>query len=314
MTHYELHPLCKLFPRMSGAEFDALREDIRANGLRQTIVLYEGMILDGGNRYQACLEAGVKPRFSDFSDGNIVSFVLSLNLHRRHMTPGQQAAIVASAQDWARAQVRGGTGANQHANKEQTGNVTGLQTVADRAAQSGASDKTQRMADKVARADPELALEVGHGKVSLPVAVAQVDAKDPKRVNKPKKTSPPVATSPEKHDETPGPVERSAEGGSPAGDRNDYGASDDEMLTQFNDTLGENVRLLAIVEADDRLDAAMAQIKQMAGEIKQKDAEIFSLRGANRALQSETNEAIRLCKAAQRRADRLEKAAKEQAA
>lgn len=36
------------------------------------------------------------------------------------------------------------------------GNVTGLQTVADRTAQSGASDKMQRMADKVAKANPEL--------------------------------------------------------------------------------------------------------------------------------------------------------------
>lgn len=72
--------------------------------------------------------------------------MLSANLHRRHLSAGQQAAIVASAQDWAKAQKQGGTGANQH--KEQTGNVAGLQTVAQRAAESGASERTQRMADK----------------------------------------------------------------------------------------------------------------------------------------------------------------------
>lgn len=38
-----------------------------------------------------------------------MSFVLSANLHRRHMTAGQQAAIVASAQDWAKAHPRGQT-------------------------------------------------------------------------------------------------------------------------------------------------------------------------------------------------------------
>ena len=96
---YELHPLCTLFPRLQGAEFDALRDDIKSNGLRDPIVLHEGMILDGGNRYRACVEAGVEPAFTTFGGASIVSFVLSANLHRRHMTPGQQAAIVAAAQD-----------------------------------------------------------------------------------------------------------------------------------------------------------------------------------------------------------------------
>ena len=43
-----------------------------------------------------------------------------------------------------------------------------LETVADRAAQSGASERTQRMADKVARESPELARKVAHGEITLP--------------------------------------------------------------------------------------------------------------------------------------------------
>lgn len=182
----ELHPLCTLFPRLSGAEFDALRDDIKANGLRQPIVLHEGMILDGGNRYRACIEAGVEPEFTPFEGGNLVSFVLSANLHRRHMTPGQQAAIVASAQDWARAQI---AGSNQHAtrgsatlhdHKGARGSATlpdHLSTVAERAAQSGASVRTQKMADKVAKADPELAKKVAQGTVSLPKAIETIAGK-----------------------------------------------------------------------------------------------------------------------------------------
>jgi hypothetical protein len=83
---------------------------------------------------------------------------------------GQPAAIVAGLQDWARAHKQGGNGSNQHA--EQTGNVAGLQTVAQRAAESGASERTQRMADKVSTEDPELALKVAHGEVSLPTAAS----------------------------------------------------------------------------------------------------------------------------------------------
>lgn len=169
---YELHPLCTLFPRLNGAEFEALKEDIKVNGLRQPIVIHDGMILDGGNRYRACVEAGVDPEVIEYSGGNIVSFVLSANLHRRHMTPGQQAAIVASAQDWSKAQSVG---------NPQLRNVAQLETAKDRAIQSGASHRTQQMADKVAKADPELAKKVAHGEITLPKAVESISPKKEKK-------------------------------------------------------------------------------------------------------------------------------------
>lgn len=180
----ELHPLCTLFPRLSGAEFDALRDDIKANGLRSPIVLHDGMILDGGNRYRACIEAGVAPRFAKFDGSNLVSFVLSANLHRRHMSAGQQAAIVASAQDWAKAQV---SGSNQHAAKSEAGSATlhHLDSAKSRAAESGASLRTQKMADKVAKKSPALAKRVAHGEISLPNAHKQVSDALPKILPRP---------------------------------------------------------------------------------------------------------------------------------
>lgn len=162
----DLHPLCSLFPRLGDDELHALAADIAAHGLREPITLHNGMVLDGGNRYRACLIAGVEPKVREFDGDNLVAFVLSANLHRRHLTPGQMAAIVASAQDWSRA---------QPATRPKAGNVAGLSTLADRTAQSGASERTQRMADKVAKADPELAKQVAHGEVTLPEAVKKVD-------------------------------------------------------------------------------------------------------------------------------------------
>lgn len=55
------------------------------------------------------------------------------------MTPGQQAAIVARAQDWEKAQREGRPGNGQAVDR--------LSTVADRAAASGASRVTQMKAD-----------------------------------------------------------------------------------------------------------------------------------------------------------------------
>lgn len=93
----------------------------------------------------------------------------SCNGPRRHLPVGQRAVCIALNQDWSKAQGKGGNGSNQHEGKEQSGRSTTLlnqtQTTADRQALSGASEKTQRLADKIARTDPELALRVAQGEM-----------------------------------------------------------------------------------------------------------------------------------------------------
>jgi len=172
---YELHPLCTLFPRITGSEFEALCDDIVAHGLREPIVVFDGMVLDGGNRYRACLERQVTPEFVPYDGPDAVAFVLSANLHRRHLSPGQHAAIVSSCVNWAEAQPRGGD------RKSDQSATLHFDSAADRAKVSGASLRTQKMADKVAKADPGLARDVAQGTVSLPKAVEQVDRRQSDR-------------------------------------------------------------------------------------------------------------------------------------
>ena len=94
----KVHPAANLFPRMVGEEFDSLVEDIRRNGLIHPIVHHKKQILDGRNRLAACAEAGVEPRFVEWNGpGGPVTFVISNNLRRRHLTPSQSAMIALDA-------------------------------------------------------------------------------------------------------------------------------------------------------------------------------------------------------------------------
>ena len=92
----EFHPYSRLFPLMEGCELAGLVADIQENGLRVPIVLLDNRILDGRNRYRACMEAGIRPVFEQYTGDDPLGNVLSANLHRRHLTESQ-IGMVASA-------------------------------------------------------------------------------------------------------------------------------------------------------------------------------------------------------------------------
>jgi len=85
----QFHDAANIFP-MDDDNLDALAEDIRANGLQCPVEVMGGRILDGRRRYMACSLAGVEPDIIEVSPDDPVSYVLSLNLHRRHLTPSQR--------------------------------------------------------------------------------------------------------------------------------------------------------------------------------------------------------------------------------
>src|SRR5436190_19591027 len=59
---YEFHPATKRLPLMSPPELDDLSHDLKQNGQKLPIILLDGKIIDGRNRFLACEKAGVEPR------------------------------------------------------------------------------------------------------------------------------------------------------------------------------------------------------------------------------------------------------------
>jgi ParB-like chromosome segregation protein Spo0J len=108
------HPLADIFPLMEGEEFDELVADIEANGLHEPITLYQGQVLDGRNRYRACLKIGFESRFEKFAAAAFkvtdkrlskiteleddaaaaLAYVISKNIHRRHLSAEQRRDLL----------------------------------------------------------------------------------------------------------------------------------------------------------------------------------------------------------------------------
>ena len=90
------HPAADTFPLLGPIAIREMAETIKEIGLKEPIVVYDGKILDGRNRYLACLEAGVEPTYVVWDEiGDPYSYVLARNKVRRHQTVGELAMAAA---------------------------------------------------------------------------------------------------------------------------------------------------------------------------------------------------------------------------
>ncbi len=219
MSEWITHPAAAIFPLLEGAEFEALVADIREHDLREAIWLDgDGRILDGRNRLRACEAADVEPRFRTYEGDDPLGFVLSLNLHRRHLNESQRAMVAARVATLGRGQrqdrvdgsidlstagellnVSGGSikrarVVQEHGGPELVQAVDqALVTVSDAAAVAKESHTTQRAlvgavqrgetnnlkTAKVRRDIERQRLEIAEGRAVLPEGLFEVIAIDP---------------------------------------------------------------------------------------------------------------------------------------
>jgi ParB-like nuclease domain len=88
------HPASNMFPLWDDAELAGLVESIKAEGLKNPIILFHGKVLDGRNRLRACELAGVLPSFMEWesSDGDSPeTWVAAQNAVRRNLSQSQKA-------------------------------------------------------------------------------------------------------------------------------------------------------------------------------------------------------------------------------
>ena len=161
------HEACALFPMMKAADFQQLKTDIAANGLREAIWLHpDGSIIDGRNRHSACLELGIKPRFRTWDgSGSLVLFVVSLNLHRRHLTASQRAVVALDLLPMLEEEARQRMTLGKKFPRVDTGKA--VQHAADKV---NTNARYVSDAKKLAEQAPDLLAEVRTGEKTIPQA------------------------------------------------------------------------------------------------------------------------------------------------
>lgn len=175
----KIHPAAELFPMMSGDELLKLAADISQNGQRDTIIRTRGAILDGRNRLKACEIAKVKPRFEEWSGKDPEAYVISKNLHRRHLNESQRAMVAARLKVSLEGQAQARSAANlKHGSKKpEAANLPGRGDSRDIAAHKlSVGARTVDAASLVLdRGAPEVVRAIEEGKLAVTDAAKIVD-------------------------------------------------------------------------------------------------------------------------------------------
>lgn len=154
----EFHEIAQIFPLMSGNEFDQLKTDIAANGLLEAVWTYQGLILDGRNRYLACKDLGIEPRYQEYTGDDLQTFVISKNLHRRHLNETQRAVVASRLANM------------NHGGDRRSDQVANLQfekiTQPEAAAMLSVSPRTVASVKQVEREAPELMPKLESGEMT----------------------------------------------------------------------------------------------------------------------------------------------------
>jgi ParB-like chromosome segregation protein Spo0J len=160
---------------MGADEVKKLAESIAEHGLHHPITTFEGKILDGRQRHEACDLAGVKPRFVEYRGTNPLEFVISANLHRRHLDASQRALIAAKIAD-----LKQGEAGRQTANLRFSENgAIPAKTHEEAAEMMGVSRRSVDTASKVLdAAPPKVIAKVEAGQISITAAASGVKAKE----------------------------------------------------------------------------------------------------------------------------------------
>lgn len=190
------HPIANLFPMMNDDEYAALVADIHQHGQRDPIWLLDGEILDGRNRYSACNDLGIRPITREYEGAtdtaSLIAFVVSLNLHRRHLNSGQRATLALDIEKVLAAEAKDRQGTRNDISQIFERSDPNAGKAAEQAAAIvGTNRQYVSDAKKIAAAAPDLLEEVRSGAISLPEAKREIKEREKVAAREERAANPP---------------------------------------------------------------------------------------------------------------------------
>jgi ParB-like nuclease family protein len=170
------HPLAELFPLIEGEEFESLVSDIKANGQREPIVLFKEKILDGRNRYRACMRARIEPMYKTYKGKDPLGFVISLNLKRRHLNESQRAWVASKIANLPQGGQSEGPANLPVSLKVAQADAATMLNVSERSIRSSAAIRNN------AQLEIQRAVEQGHLTVNLGVQASKLSKSDQRKI------------------------------------------------------------------------------------------------------------------------------------
>jgi len=183
----QFHEVANIFPMMTAEEFDELKRDIQANGQMMPIWILDDKIIDGRNRYQACVDLGIEPLYQVVSGHPdmvaLLTFVISANEKRRHLTSGQKAFVALEVERILAAEAKKRQGARTDLEQTLVNSLTNVsnnerKATAQAAKITGTNRDYVSDAKKIEREAPELKEAVMAGTMTLPQAKHQLKERE----------------------------------------------------------------------------------------------------------------------------------------
>lgn len=197
---YAPHEIAKIFPEATPEEKRELTQDIRKHGLQEPIILFEGKVLDGRTRQEACAKAGIKPsykRFEELSSADTngatpLAWAVSHNLKRRHLRPSQLAILAAETipafeREAKQRQLAALKKGKEKPTRQTSPNGAGGRSAQKAAKAAGVSETNVKKARRLLKEAPDKAADVKAGKMTIHKAVTGLHGKTWKVTDKPKK-------------------------------------------------------------------------------------------------------------------------------
>lgn len=167
-----------LIPPLTSEEFKQLERNILEEGIRDPLVTWNGILVDGHNRYRIATEYDIDyvTVEKEFADMNAVKeWMINNQFGRRNLNNYQRSVLALQLEDVFKAKAKENLGKNQYSSPQKSAETKPIETRQEIAKVANVSHDTISKVKKIeATASPEIKAKVSTGEISINEAFKEI--------------------------------------------------------------------------------------------------------------------------------------------